>query len=247
MKMSYELKSSIQRNKIGLPIKIVLLIVLFLVIVYFVAPNILSNTLLTIIKPFWSINRGETPDVATLSPSAQNILIRELQKENDDLKSALGRNEQNDFVLAYILKKPPFTAYDTFILDVGAEQGLKVGDKVYSSGNILIGDIAEVYHSTSKVILYSSSGTKYEVLIGNTNIQATAIGRGGGTFETVLPRDVKIYEGDTVSVPDISNSVFGIVGKIIADPVRTFSVIIFSQPINIYEQKWVLVSLTKEI
>jgi cell shape-determining protein MreC len=244
--MSYELKSSIQRNKIGLPIKIVTLIVVLLVIFYFVAPNILSNTLLTIIKPFWSVNRGDAPSVASLSSGTQNILIQELQNENNELKSILGRDEQNDYVMAYILKKPPYIAYDTFVLDVGTDHNIKVGDKVYSSGNILIGDIAEVYSSTSKVKLYSSSGTKYEVLIGEANIQATATGRGGGSFETALPRDVKVSEGDVVSIPDISNTVFGIVGKIIADPVRSFSIIIFSQPINIYEQKWVLVSLTNK-
>ena len=239
MKMNYELKSSIHKEKFSLPLKIVSVIVLVLVILHLFVPTLLSNIFTVIAKPFWSIDKG-------VAVETQNAIITQLEKENQELKEILGRNETKDFVLAYILKKPPFTAYDSFVLDVGTKQGIKIGNKVYAMGNILIGDILEVSGSSSKVRLYSSYGTKYEIFIGKENIQAIALGRGGGTFETVIPRDVKVREGDIITIPDISNTVFGTVGTLITDPARAFSTVIFSQPLNIYEQKWVLISINKD-
>lgn len=243
--MNYELKSSIHNKKISLPIKIVFIFIIILLILHFTLPQLLSSAIMIIVKPFWNLNRGLEPDINMLLPETQNIIISQLKKENIELKDMLGRKESRNLLIAYILKKPPFSAYDSFVLDVGTKDGVSIGDKVYASGNILIGDIAEVSYSSSKARLYSSYGTEYEIFIGEKNIQTKAIGRGGGTFEAVIPRDTKISEGDTISIPDISNSVFGVVGNIIADPTHVFSTVVFSQPINIYEQKWVLISLEK--
>ncbi len=243
MKMNYELKSSIKRGGIGHTIKIVLGIILVLIILHFIAPNLLPSIFTTIVKPFWSLGNVENPDINSFSINAQNSIIAQLEKENIALKERLGRPIIKNSVLAYILKKPPFTVYDSFILDIGVKQGISIGDSVYTFGDILIGEISEIFPTTSKVKLYSSYGEKYNVLVSDKNIQASAIGRGGGSFEIVIPRDIKILEGDTITIPNISNTVFGLVGKIITEPARAFSTIIFSQPINIYEQKWVIVSL----
>jgi cell shape-determining protein MreC len=239
--MNYELKSSIKTTKISLPIRIVTLIFVVLIALHFIFPVFLGNLFITVARPFWSFGNIEKPSTDELS-QLQNVVNTQLQKENIELKEMLGRKDPKNIVVAYILKKPPFTAYDSFILDIGSRGNIKIGNKVYSSTGMLIGEIDEVSNSTSKVKLYSSYGEKYEVLVGDKNIQVTATGRGGGSFETVVPRDTKVKEGDTVIIPDISNAVFGVVGKIIADPARAFSTIIFSQPINIYEQKWVTVS-----
>ncbi len=237
--MNYELKSSIRRNKISLPVKIIAIIVILLAIFRIFFPNLISDIITSIIHPFWNINKEQIQNTNQLSDNAKDIVIEELTKENYSLKEIMGRSISKKVLIAYILKKPPFTAYDSFIIDVGSKNNISKGDKVYVSGNILIGEIYSVMSDISKVKLYSSYGEKYEILIGDKNIQATAIGRGGGSFETVIPRDIKVNEGDNINIPDISNTVFGTVGKITTDPARAFSTIIFSQPINIYEQKWV--------
>ena len=237
--MSYEHKSNVQPKRIGMPIKIVSVIILILVILYLFMPKLLSSFFATVASPFWKMEKNIREGTVYISPELQNATIIELQKENADLKKILDTRVSSSSIVAYILKKPPFSAYDTFIIDAGTDNGIQNGAKVYVMGKVIIGEISDATAFTSKVRLYSSFGEKYEVFIGKENIQATATGRGGGAFEAVLPRDVKIQEGDTVTIPHLSTTVFGVVRKIIADPARAFSTILFSQPINIYEQKWV--------
>ncbi|MEK7463570.1 MAG: rod shape-determining protein MreC [Patescibacteria group bacterium] len=241
--MSYEHKSNVKPKRIGVPIKIVSTIILVLVVLNMFVPTLLSSFFAWIARPFWSIEKGITDSAAFISPELQNATIIELQKENADLKKLFDARVSSSSVVAYILKKPPFSAYDTFIIDAGLDAGIKNGAKVYVMGGVIIGEIIDAASMISKVKLYSSYGEKYEVYIGSDNIQATATGRGGGSFEAVLPRDVKIQEGDTVTIPHLTTTVFGIVKKVIADPARAFSTILFSQPINIYEQKWVEIDI----
>ncbi len=243
--MNYELKSSIKRNRINMPSRVVIIVIVISIILYFISPNLVSNILMIIAQPLWSVNKDNSVSISTLLPETQNAIIAELKKENIELKNILNRKENTDVLLAYVLKKPPFTAYDSYIIDVGYKNGVKIGDKVYASGNILIGTVAEVNNTSSKVSLYSSYGNKFDILIGENNVEAVATGNGGGTYISIVPRDVRVTEGDSILVPDITNSVFGRVEKIIIDPARAFSTVMFYQPINIYEQKWVLVSLEK--
>lgn len=237
--MNYELKSSLHKKKISWPVRIVIVITLILVLLHFILPSLLSTIITTIVSPLWRIDKNIGTGQVQLAESTKDIIIAQLTKENVELKETMNRVIDKNVIMAYILKKPPFTAYDSFILDVGSKDKIMKGDKVYANGNIIIGEVDQTFPDTSRVRLYSTYGEKYEVLIGDNNIQATATGRGGGSFEVVIPRDIKIVEGDIVTIPNISSSTFGVVGKIIADPARAFSTIIFSQPINIYEQKWV--------
>lgn len=242
MKTNYEFKSSIKNNKISPPLKVVFVIVILLIIFHLFLPKALPSFFLSLVKPFWSANIPDRNLLQPLSQLNQSLLISQFKIENEELKEFLGRANQEKSVLAYILKKPPFTAYDSFVLDIGKDKGIEVKDKVYAIGDILIGEIDEVYGETSRVKLYSSHGQKYEVLIGENSVQVNATGRGGGTFEAVIPRDIKVALGDKIIIPNISNSVFGIVGEVLVDPAKAFSTVIFSYPINIYEQKWVVVS-----
>ncbi len=162
-------------------------------------------------------------------------------QENLILKTSLGRTEFKKPLLATVLKKPPFSAYDSFILDVGSAEGVKLGQHVFTLGNIPIGEIAEVFGSNSRVRLYSSSGEKFQILIGPSAIEATAMGKGGGYFEVSLPRDTKIKVGDSVHIPALTDSFVGKVDGIASDPSEPFARIHFHQAVNIYEQRWVII------
>ncbi len=237
--MSYEHRSNIRKRRFPAPLKIVAITAVLLFVVNFFAPQFLSSFFTSLMRPFWASEK-----LSEISVELENATIVELQKENRELKLALNRSATSSMTVAFILKKPPFSAYDIYIIDTGSADNVKKGDRVYAVGNILLGEIVEVSRNSSKVKLYSSYGEKYEILIGK-NIQATAQGLGGGAFEVVLPRDTLVVEHDIVTVLAMDISVLGIVRRVIIDPAKNFSTVLFSQPINIYEQRVVLVEKLK--
>jgi cell shape-determining protein MreC len=211
-------------------------VVLFL---HFIFPNLISRISTAIASPFWSLETGIRSNYLETNSILENAIISNLNKENEELKNILGRKASSSpMILGGIIKKPPFTAYDVYIVDVGGSV-VRVGNKVYVKGGVLVGEVVEVNGRYVKVKLYSSYGEKYDVLIGKSSIQATATGQGGGSFEVILPRESNVFINDEVLIPNLSPSVFGIVKSIDIESAGTFSVILFSQPINIYEQKWV--------
>lgn len=151
------------------------------------------------------------------------------------------RQNINGRTLAAVLMRPPFTGYDEYIVDIGKDFGLKVNNKVYAPGDVLIGRVADVLEDTSKVVLYSSPGQKYEVIVGANNDTATAIGRGGGQYEVILSRDAVVKDGDFVIAPSISDKPFGVVTAVLSDPAEPFATVLFASTVNIYNMRWVLV------
>lgn len=256
MKMNYAPKNSVTnfqssraKNGMSFPMKILLVVVIVLVIVYTFLPSVLPLFFLSLVSPIWkadaeakrgatSLEQLRTTYVELLNTTSQNDV---LLTENKELKELLGRTTVSEPLLATILKKPPFSAYDSFILDVGGGEGIKVGNRVYAVGNIPIGEIEEVIGDTSRVRLYSTAGEKFDVLVGPSHIEATALGKGGGHFEVSLPRDTKIKQGDEVLVPSLGDSFVGTVDGIASEVSEPFAKILFHHPVNIYEQRWVII------
>lgn len=171
--------------------------------------------------------------------------VYSVEAENEDLKKAFNRSSYKKYDLAVVLKYPPLVPYDQLILDIGRDMNISTGDNVYAPGNVLIGKISEVVGNTSKVLLLSSPGQKYQVMIGNNHLSAEAIGRGGGQYQAEMPRDSKISKGDFVTVASISDRPFGIVSEIISDQANPFKTVIFAPPVNLYQLRWVLIENNK--
>ncbi|KKR62924.1 hypothetical protein A2643_01420 [Candidatus Nomurabacteria bacterium RIFCSPHIGHO2_01_FULL_39_220] len=173
--------------------------------------------------------------------------------ENENLKEILDRkDEKTKVVLGSILSKPNQSPYDTLVLDIGADLGIKSGERVLALGNVLIGRIANIYHNSSKVILFSSNGEKTQVVVVEKNLPAgrqgvflELVGRGGGNFEMIMPRDLKLEKGDQVVLPGIIPYVVGIVETIISDPRDPFVKALLTSPVNIQELKFVEVETQK--
>ncbi|MDD2934972.1 MAG: rod shape-determining protein MreC [Candidatus Pacebacteria bacterium] len=165
----------------------------------------------------------------------RNLLL----KENLELKEFMGRLITDDMILASVLAKPNASLYDTAIIDVGNNLGIKVGDKIFVQGNILIGEIAEVSKNISKVKFYSSFKEQVSVMVGLYNIEATAVGRGAGNFEIKLPRDIDIKVDDPVFIAGTEARVLGNVAEIIFDPKDPFQLVLIKSPVNLFELKWV--------
>lgn len=244
----------------------------FFTIIFFIFIFSLSytrNILFTVGSPLWyiknstvnfmsdniSVLRSKTSLVEENTQLKDQLLIKNkeqalfeiLKKENEDLKNILNRKKSSQkLLLSSVLIKPFLSAYDTLIIDAGKSAGVEVGDQVLAEGNIFIGYVSDVHDDVSKVVLYSSSGEKVKVLIGNSNIEKEAIGLGGGNFRMELPREIDIKEGDNVVMPSISPNIFGTVEKIEFKESDSFQYILFKNPVNISELKWVEVILANK-
>ncbi len=168
----------------------------------------------------------------------RNLLL----KENIELKEMMGRLKKGDMILASVIAKPNVSVYDSLIVDAGKNLGIKKGDKVFASGNILIGEIAETDKKTSKVRIFSSPKEKTSVSVGLSNIDTIAVGRGGGNFEIKLPRGADVKIGDPVFMKGINAVVLGSVEEIISNPIDSFKTLLFKSPVNLFELQWVQIS-----
>lgn len=263
-------RSGIWGNRISrLIIYIVGIVVVLIVISQLLVPHFLPAVWSSVARPFWrmefSIASGSLQSPGALLAENEALkrqlaedgvrlsTIQAIEAENEELKMLLGRDPLTSTstasikakpakrILAAVLVRPPAGPYDELVLDGGSDLGFAKGDKVYAPGDVLIGTVSDVLGATSKVVLFSSPGERYQVLIGSDKSPATAVGRGGGEYQAELPRDAKVAENDFVLAPSIGDMPFGIVNSVITDPARAFETVLFSPPVNVYELRWVLV------
>lgn len=261
MKMNYHLKNNSRgRKEYTVPLYTVVIFGFILFSVNTLFPTFFPAFFSKITYPFYKTERALAERSELIFLSKEELLreneelklkiiemenkqwsFKALVAENNELKELFGRSTGRDTILASILVKPPVTLYDTLILDIGEDEGIRIGDIVLAHGGIFIGEIVEVNANTSKVKLYSSPGETYDIKIGESNIQTTATGRGNGNFEAIVPREITINEGDSILIPSINTTLFGTVSAIIGDPSRAFKTVLFKMPVNIQEISWVLI------
>ena len=261
--MNYRHRNSASKQTSWKPLAAAVVLLLLVITVNTFKPQSLPRALYTITSPLWrtekaigdwsysmlsyleSKNQLQNENTA-LKAETQNLrnkllILDSLQIENDSMKNLLARNLSNKGILGIVLSAPPFSPYDVLILDVGSDTGVKLGDLVISGDSVAIGDITDVFASYSKVTLFSSASREVPVLIGQNKIEALARGVGGGSFEVILPREVKVKEGDSVTLPNISPLVYGTVHSVQTSDVDFLQLVTFTSPVNIYELRYVAV------
>jgi len=172
--------------------------------------------------------------------SAHTINYATVLDENTKLKEILSRKESStNFIVAAILAKPNQSLYDTLLIDSGSSLGVSVGDTVFALGDVPIGKIAEVTPLTAKVILFSTSGEKTEVVLSGKDTFFQIIGRGGGNFEMIVPRDFVLEKDAQAVLPGITARVVALVQGVVSDPRDSYQKAILTSPVNIQELKFV--------
>lgn len=225
------------------------------------APHLFPAVATAIAHPFWrtefAIEQGALDSRETLLNENQSLLrqldearvrletMGAIESENSQLKALLGRgtttSPRNPGILAAVLIKPPASAYDELIIDIGRDHALSTSSLVYAAGDVLIGRVVNVLGRTSMIKLFSSPGESYPILIGQTHAAAIAVGRGGGQYEAQLSRDTAVVEGDVVLNAGLNNRPFGIVSAVLLDPTQPFKMVLFAPPANLYQLRWVVV------
>lgn len=164
---------------------------------------------------------------------ASAILLNQvLQAENDELKNTFGRSNHRDILLVATLSAPGVSAYDTMIIDVGADLGMKQNAPVFFSSTTAAGYISEVYATTALVQLYSHPDEEVVVYTGEKRFFTKATGQGGGNFIVKLPHDSGVKEGDLIMVPGTPASVLGLVGTIETDIAKSLQIARVRSPYN---------------
>ena len=166
-----------------------------------------------------------------------------LRRENENLRTALGFvREDEAWLVAGVLVRPPKTPYDIMILDVGSDQGVLVGQLVFSGSGTVLGVAQEVFARQAVVGLLSTPELETDVVLEKQGIGVTARGRGGGAYEMHVPRDIEVLPGDLIVLPGRQTELVGVVQDIIFDPRDPFQTVLASAPISFYEHRLVYVS-----
>jgi cell shape-determining protein MreC len=253
------LAASRRQNKIK---SIVFFIAIIVVIILVRKPifNIFSVFLKSIGVPVWKTSNVVKDDISNALLTKKSLLAENqklndqlmeglalsvdrkvLLDENKELKDILGRRGTKNLLLSAILAKPNKSPYDSLVIDIGVDQGLQTGQRVFAYGNIFIGTITGVYANTSLVKLLSTPGESTDVVMGDKNAFVQAIGRGGGNFEITLSKDLSIENGAEAVLPGIVSYVVAVAGQIISDPRDPFQKILLTSPVNVQDLKFVQV------
>jgi cell shape-determining protein MreC len=196
---------------------------------------------------FFSSKSSLVSQVSVLQNQIASLELKQadydaVSKENQDLKNLFGQTTNPDGrVLARVLSKPPQSPYDTFVLSAGSGSGVAVGDKVYISDTVLIGEVADVTAKTSIVNLFSKSGITNTLTDERTGAGYSVSGEGGANMSIQAPKDADILWGDTFSYPTLATSVVGSVFYIDQSAQSSFKTVFIRVPGNVFQTEWVFV------
>ncbi len=175
------------------------------------------------------------------SYDAQITTATLLKAENTELKAELGRTVHKDGVLAHVLTVPNRSIYDTFVIDGGFAEGVRVGQTVYGFDNIALGSIDTVSDSHATVALFSTPGRSTSGTASGTDVAVTLIGRGSGEYEVRIPRTLQFQVGGLIAYQSTDTAVLAEIERIVTDPRDPFQRMIAKTPINLQALKWVIV------
>jgi len=159
---------------------------------------------------------------------SENAELRELKKENETLRIALGLGLEKEFklLLAEVIGKD--ISQDTILINLGLKDGILKSQPVINQQKVLVGKIGEVYENFAKVILISNKESSFDAKIPESDIQGVVRGKENGKlFFDFVPKEKEIKEGDLVVTTALggifpSGLLVGELGKVFRSDVEAF-------------------------
>jgi len=177
----------------------------------------------------------------------REVQFNQMQTEYMDLKTFLGDSASTSVksfnTLARVLSKPPFTPYDSFVVDKGTLAGVSIGNLVYANEGLVIGRVTKVTSNASFVTLFSSGGEAQEFLVSRTGVSLSVTGKGGGNFEIYVPKDFDIKVGDSLTEPSYDVGIVAEVYAVDETSQNSFKRVYARVPKAIFRSKSVLIGL----
>ena len=217
--------------------------------IWYISNNI-SNSLSSV-SEFFSFRNTLVSKVDSLESKVISLNLKladydQILKENQSLKTMLGRSDTTGKTLAIVLSSPPQSPYDTLVIDAGSADGLKVGNWVLSEGNTMIGFVSDITTHTSLVTLLSKAGDKHFLVLERTKTHYEMTGQGGGNMIMLVPKEADILWGDTFIYPDLSPLVVGSVYYIDSDPQNSFKTVYIKMASGIFSNTSVFVKTEQQ-
>lgn len=175
----------------------------------------------------------------------KNLELRQLLRVIDDYKKIgdlysererFDRSARDEGSLALVLSRPPVSPYDTLVIKIDESSNIKEGDFVYAPGGILLGETREVSGTRAKVLLYSSPGEMRSGFLSGVGAVELE-GRGGGNFETQLPKETRITPSASITYEG-GSTILARVGTTTQTEGDSFQRVFAQLPINIQSLEW---------
>jgi cell shape-determining protein MreC len=156
-----------------------------------------------------------------------------VMEENEELRNLLQSTSTNR-VVAGVIARPPFTPYDSIVLDRGSDDGVVLHAPVYHGKGVALGYVRSVTAHTALVTLFSSPGVESTVYVFGPNMFTTAYGEGGGIIRLSVPQGIFIEKGNIVVLPSIDTGVLGKIDEIQSIPTEPeqHAYVTFGVPMN---------------
>ncbi len=135
--------------------------------------------------------------------------------ENTELRNLLHASNSPS-ILAGVVARPPYTPYDSVVIDQGSVDGIVEEAPVFYGTGLALGYIQKVLPHHALVTLFSSPGIETTVYVFGPNIFATAYGDGGGVMHLSIPQGIEINVGDMVVLPSLTTGVLGTVSSVVS-------------------------------
>lgn len=186
-------------------------------LVQYLAPNLLGNVATRAALPLLSArvafrtawNEGDAEQSEITRLRAENSFLYALVQADVDERPA---DALPQGLLAPVLARPRWSAYDTLLVGAGETQGIASGMRISAHG-FVIGEITEVYADSSRAVLYSTAGRRITAQLAGT-LPVELVGTGGGTFEASIAEGAPVRAGDGAFDPRLSPRLFAIVDAV---------------------------------
>jgi len=210
-----------KKNTKILSITLIIVIVLFLIVLQTPVRSFFYSASSPLQKWFWSKgleNSGlwsaffnaESLKIENQGLESENkfllsriVELNQFRDENERLREALdlGLADYFNLLETNILSKD--IVNDVILINKGEEDGISKGMPVITFQKILVGEIDEVYNTSSHVRLITDYKMKFSVEIEDAEIQALAKGQGNQKIILdLIPKDKELINGALVITSD---------------------------------------------
>ncbi len=163
------------------------------------------------------LNRIDELEKEIASHQGIDATLSYIMAENTELRNLLHASS-SPRIVAGVISRPPFTPYDTIIIDRGERDGIVEHAPVYHGEGTAIGYVRAVFAESALITLFSSPGVESTVYLFGPNLFTTAYGEGGGIVRLSIPQGIIIKKGDAVILPSLDTGVLGTIDEIQSIP-----------------------------